>query len=643
MHGPPSVVPMTHVQRPVQTPPMTLNQEEVVKLCNKTPIQDLTTLTLDLGPLARRTINDLHSFFHDNTQHRPSMLMWEALADLATTLEGMADGTCDPSFYLSSLDPGVGKTQTISRFIRVLLDSQDHRDVGVIICVSRLSEIASLVADMDLDEQDYGVFTSDKELNRLGCRDHTDGRVLFTTQQMVERRCHERSFGETGEFLFDGQVRQVRIWDESILPGQTITLNRDDLAFLFKPLRGVHPELTDVIETLFTDLKDAEDGCMFQLPDFAEDHGVDVNEIMRLLTDAAAKDQEIASSLWFLSGRTVTVRQDGGYGNTVLDYRDTLPDDIAPVVVLDASGRVRATYTEWEGSRGGLVRLKSAEKSYANLGVHVWRTGGGKYAFRRQGMKLMEGIAATINAKPEQEWLVVCHKSESSFAVKATVRDLVDLGVDQDKLHFITWGNHHATNQYSHIRNVILAGTLFYRTSHYEALGRLSAARRAEDGAYSASARDRMALGEHAHLVLQALCRGSVRVCVDGECAPCDAYIITSARSGIEEALPSIFPGCQVKPWKPVQTVLTGKVKEAVEFIDRWFSEHPGEFSLPFTAVRQAIGMTNASNFRKNVRLHEDFQEAMAERHVFEHGAGKYPTAFQQRNGAYYGFTDETQ
>ena len=31
--------------------------------------------------------------------------------------------------------------------------------------------------------------------------------------------------------------RAVRLWDESYLAGQTVTLNRDDAAFMFKPMR----------------------------------------------------------------------------------------------------------------------------------------------------------------------------------------------------------------------------------------------------------------------------------------------------------------------------------------------------------------------------------------------------------------------
>ncbi len=615
----------------------------MVKNLGKPSYRVLTTSPDGLGPLARKTLEDLRQFLMEHTDHRPSQEMWLALADLADTLEKMADGRCEAQFYLSSLDPGVGKTQTISRFVRVLMASTEdrHRHVGAIICVSRLSEIWSLVSDMDLDEDEYSVLSSDRELNQLGCGLPQQGRVLFTTQQMVESRCKDTaSFVGAEEFLYQGRPRAVRIWDESILPGQTITINRDDLAFLFRPLRGVYPALTATIENLFSDLKDVQDGRSFTMPDFAEDHGVDVNEVLRVLDGTSTGVQAgTASALWFLSGKVVAVRTEGFKGNTVIDYKETLPHDLAPVVVLDASGRVRATYREWEDRRGGLVRLRTAEKAYDNLTIHCWRTAGSKSAFRRQGMDLVEGIVAAINSKPHEQWLVVHHKATRDYDVEATVRDLVNADVDKGKIHFLPWGQHHATNEFSHVRNVILAGTLFYRTSQYEALGRLSGAMRAEDGVYGKDARKRLELGEHAHLVLQALCRGAVRVCRGGRCAPCDAYIIAHASSGIEQALPSIFPGCSVVPWQPVRQVLMGKLKDALEHIEGQFTVHGDDHFVPFAEVKTAIGVKDASNFRKNIRQHPDFQAALAERMIFEDGQGKRAAGFRKRTAAYYGFT----
>src|SRR5438552_1042964 len=99
------------------------------------------------GHLTRQTIDSLARYFAMK-DHRPSPEMWAALVDLAVTLERMAVGDAAPKFYLSSLDPGVGKTQTITHFVDALLSSPDYSDVGVLVCVARLAEVETIIHDM---------------------------------------------------------------------------------------------------------------------------------------------------------------------------------------------------------------------------------------------------------------------------------------------------------------------------------------------------------------------------------------------------------------------------------------------------------------------------------------------------------------
>jgi hypothetical protein len=99
-------------------------------------------------------------------------------------------------------------------------------------------------------------------------------------------------------------------------------------------------------------------------------------------------------------------------------------------------------------------------------------------------------------------------------------------------VHFVHLGAHDATNQFSHVPNVVLAGTLFLRPSGYEALARLASAYPSDEERIK-----QVTLGEHCHMILQALCRGAVRKCVGNACPPARPYIIASRRSGIEEQL----------------------------------------------------------------------------------------------------------
>ena len=358
---------------------------------------------------------------------------------------------------------------------------------------------------------------------------------------------------------------------------------------------------------------------------------MDLNDVLALFDnprdngDAKIKEDErmSVSSLWFMSGKTVTIRKDGALGQAIIDYRDTLPVDLAPMVILDASGRVRQTYRDIEQSRGTLVRLKTAAKNYNKLTLHLWQVGGGKSAFERRGDELVAGIAEAINTKPDERWLVVIHRPDGKVGdVEQAVRKLSKAS----QVDFITWGAHMATNEFVSVSNVILAGTLFYRPSFYEALTRLSTARPAGEAVTEQEFKRTME-GENKHVILQALCRAAVRRCDGEHCHPCDAYIIASVRSGIPAALQDIFPGCNVVGWRPVKRTLKGHVKAAVEFIETWAETATKGDTLAFKEVCKHLGMT-AANFSNAVRHHFDFIEAVSELGVVEWGKGQRFTGF---------------
>lgn len=594
-------------------------------------LQDIPTFPT--RTLATETLRKLARYFATKG-HRPSPSMWHALADLAYTLEDMAEGRAAPKFYLSSLDPGVGKTQTISHFVDVLLSQPAYEDVGVVVCVARLSEVEPMVRSMAVPAEMLSVLTSDDKLNALGAAPTNEAQVLITTQQRIEKQLNSGSFGDASGFHYRGKPRAVRIWDESYLPGQTITLGADDLAFVLRVLTPLSADLRSTVKDIFNTVDGLPDGAMYDFPDFVSQHGIDLNEALGMVDTerdngerTLREDQRaILSSLWFLAGKVVTIRRDGGMGNAVIDYRDTLPADLAPMVILDASGRVRETYRDIETSRGTLVRLKTAAKRYDNLTVHLWRTGGGKQAFQRKGDKLVSGIAKTIDTKPDQRWLVVVHRSDAKVGnVEREVRALIE--APQEHVAFISWGQHMATNEYVDVRNVILAGTLFYRPSYYEALKRLAAGRPATKGNVTKDELERVMVGEHAHAILQALCRGAVRRCDGEHCHPCDAYIIASVRSGIPDALPCVFPGCKVTKWQPVERTLRGHVKTAVELVERWTRAAKVGDVLSFKVLSKELGVTSHS-FKHDVRCHPDFCDAIAELGVVEWGKGKYFTGF---------------
>ena len=172
-----------------------------------------------------------------------------------------------------------------------------------------------------------------------------------------------------------------------------------------------------------------------------------------------------------------------------------------------------------------------------------------------------------------------------------------------------------ATNAYIDFSNIILAGTLFYRPSHYDALKRLGSGRRPLDGPVTKAELDATQDGESMHQILQALCRGSVRKSDGSHCHPCNAWIIASAKSRIPTLLGTIFPGRQQKDWRPVERTLRGHVKAAIEFIGEHLQAEGS--MLKFTVVSKALGMT-PKDFKHGVRRHDDFKDILVEMGIEE-------------------------
>jgi hypothetical protein len=167
----------------------------------------------------------------------PSPEHWLALEDIARTMEGMADGNCPRQVFLSAIDPGVGKSQTVIHFARALLSSKTHRKVGMIVCVGRIKEAESL-ANALADKRDrIAVLTSDETVNAKGGATPEQAQVLITTQQRIERATDRSSFEAVSGLQYRGSARQVRVWDEAWLPGVPVTLTGDDILLLAKPIR----------------------------------------------------------------------------------------------------------------------------------------------------------------------------------------------------------------------------------------------------------------------------------------------------------------------------------------------------------------------------------------------------------------------
>lgn len=567
----------------------------------------LTPLGLYEDGLAGATLRALESTF-SGFGHSPTTEMWTGLAAAAGVLEAMANGTADKVAYVSSLDPGVGKTQLLVHFLRELMRSPNHRAASAIICVNRKNQIRSIATDAQLDH--FGVMTGDDELNVIGTAEPNKTRVLFTTQQMIEARCrNSHSFEAVTAFHYDDRPRMVRIWDEAMLPAEPITVSLDDLHTIPAELRGARPHFMKEFDKTLGLIAGSSEGQQVLLPDLPGRYELPERDAVRAMAGRSGRNERLPSravkavkDVWPLFGRTVTVRRN--HRVTILDYRESLPDDLKPVLVLDASARVRSTYGLWEAQRGGMRRLPSSTKNYAGLTIGVWDRAGGKDAFANDAPTIADGVAKTVATRPSEQWLVVHHKPTESYDLEKLVKDR--LGAGADSVSFLTWGRHDATNEFASIPNVILAGVLFKPKAVYEATGRAAARFPSSSGEFAVT--DEVQRGEHAHGILQALCRGSARHLRDGCCPASRAFIIAHQGSGIPAMLPDLFPGATVEEWLPVPKPLTGHAENAFQYLLARVDADASEI-IPFGDVYRHLQMSK-ENFRK-LRGHKHFRATL--------------------------------
>jgi hypothetical protein len=88
-----------------------------------------------------------------------------------------------------------------------------------------------------------------------------------------------------------------------------------------------------------------------------------------------------------------------------------------------------------------------------------------------------------------------------------------------------------------------------------------------------------------------------------------------------------------VHPWRPVEKHLKGKVADAFAFIVSELARAPWS-PVTFRQVTEHLGWKETKDFKRSIRRHPDFIDALAAEGVEEWGSGKYPRGFRRRTPA---------
>jgi len=540
--------------------------------------------------------------------HTPSPDQLNAVLAIQNTLTLMLSGMATPKYYLSSLDPGMGKTTAILAWLGALLERREAYDnQGVMIALDRLDEIERYIDDGRIPQDCYSVLVGEGEaLNDrgLGVNGRNNALILYTTKSQIRKRCQSRNFNDVMAFHYNGQPRKVKIWDESFSIGKEIILNPYDFGRLFTPLNNVSSVLSDAVRQVVDEIigrKNGDTYLMPELPSFSDD-------LQHEVIWESSKDKELAELLWTLSGQLVSIRMNKNR-QVVVDCVPSIPDDFAPCLILDASARLKATYALQADKRNDIVRLRESKKSYRNLEVQVWAKASGKQILKHMGTVLPE-VIALITDRPTEQFLIILHKDHKEPVSKALSKQLTT--AEQEQMSYCTWGRHTATNEFSDIANIIMLSPYQFPDYAYEATTRAATVMTTANGKPDKEHVSSVKRGEILSNILQAVNRGKVRKSEGDTCPPCRLWLITHPNTGIATDLPIIFPWCTVKPWK-LKTVHLATKKQRSTFAHIQVLIKQGVSLVLAATVRDHLEIKgSANNYTRDVLKQTAFVDALA-------------------------------
>lgn len=549
-----------------------------------------------LGSLAQAAFRRLKAMLAEGGSI-PSAEAEVALTVLLETMEAALVRRLHSRFYLSSIDPGMGKSRAVVAFLLEFVRRGGEPDNGILVCLATLDEVERMVEAANLPSGSFGVLTSDDKLNAMGSPVAKAAPILFTTHQMVARR---RMSPEA--FHFRGQSRALKVWDEGMMPAEPVVISRDSLGSLL-PYRLHAPKLVELVDVLLPELSDAKFGSSIRLEPELVDAAATASS--HQLIDARSRN--LLRDLGSVANQPLLVVDDGGTGKAFAGIRERLPPDFAPAVILDASGRVSGVYSLWEDHRRNLVRLPSAANDYGNVEALIWRrrNGRGAYAPGPDRRELLAAIADLINADRESQWLIFHYLFDEAFG--PDLRALVHTS-PEERVHTLAWGNHRATNDYRHISNVVVTGQLTYRRSAYlasaMAASGLSARRVLELDLVP------FANAEFAAHLQQAIGRSTVRQSREGKAGAARVYVVLSPKQPPTKAIEVALPGARIGTWKERELPLRGQPAKAFNYIVERLSDGSVR-EVAKGEVSRAIGILKSSNFARNVMRHRAFLAAL--------------------------------
>ncbi len=337
-------------------------------------------------------------------------------------------------------------------------------------------------------------------------------------------------------------------------------------------------------------------------------------DFRRLEDDVGDQDELVAQAkaLAVISGDAGFVTRQGSTSILITHYPE-IPRSLMPLVVTDASARVNQSYKQM-AQKVPLVWLKDAPKTYHNMSIRIVPTAASRSVYRDaktfRGRDLIDMAARYVASVPDEDVLIIGYKGR--FVIRGVDQTDIEEAIkarlkpeDRDRLHYLTYGRHTATNAFKHCKRVLLMGLNFLpKATGYAACGAALDLDLIDEHPTEDQIKG-MQSGMLMDTTLQALLRGNARMGVGGDCGQMEAVIPQTKQTGLSRSdYQTMFPGVAITedivllPPKP----LKGRLKDLDTIVVRRLEA--GERQMTNASLREEMGMSER-NFRALVQKPE--------------------------------------
>jgi hypothetical protein len=193
-----------------------------------------------------------------------------------------------------------------------------------------------------------------------------------------------------------------------------------------------------------------------------------------------------------------------------------------------------------------MVSLKEATKTYANLKIRIVDTAASRSIFRDKSTKGVEVIDAAlryIRSVPiDREILVIGYKGwiKMKGITEKTLEEALKSRLDpteRNRIRWLTWGNHTATNDHKDVKHVVLMGLNYlpYCATYAASGAAMDLSMRTDDPTDHPTKLDieTQRVGMLRDAALQGILRGNARKGANGDCGEMEVVVMQSRQSGL--------------------------------------------------------------------------------------------------------------